>query len=68
MRVSHVHLKRRHGLKELDGRRQQGKQMSDLDFEAWFLLAYTGYVVISLLALLWVGRDDTLHSRLRRQP
>jgi hypothetical protein len=41
--------------------------MSGLDFEAWFLLAYTGYVVISLLALLWVGRDRPLHSRLRRQ-
>jgi hypothetical protein len=41
--------------------------MSDLDFEAWFLLAYTGYVVISLLALQWVGRDRPLNSRLRRQ-
>ena len=32
--------------------------MSGLDFEAWFLLAYTGYVVVSLLALLWVGRGS----------
>jgi hypothetical protein len=29
-----------------------------IDFDEWFLLAYTGYVVVSILALLWVGGDD----------
>jgi hypothetical protein len=25
------------------------------DFEWWFLLAYTTYTVISILALMWIG-------------
>ena len=29
------------------------------DFEGWFLLVYTGYIVISIFALLWVTGDDS---------
>jgi hypothetical protein len=29
-----------------------------LTIDVWFLLAYTGYVVVSILALIWVGGDD----------
>ena len=25
------------------------------DFEWWFLLAYTTYTVVSILALMWIG-------------
>lgn len=27
-------------------------------FEQWFLLIYTAYTVVSILALLWVAGDD----------
>jgi hypothetical protein len=38
------------------------------DFEAWFLLAYTGYIDMSLFALMWVGRDRNIekHERFNR--
>ena len=26
------------------------------DFEWWFLLAYTTYTVVSILALMWIGQ------------
>ena len=32
--------------------------ISMIDFENWFLLAYTGYVVVSILALMWIASDD----------
>ena len=28
------------------------------DFEWWFLLVYTVYTVISILGLMWVGREQ----------
>jgi hypothetical protein len=28
------------------------------EFEQWFLLVYTAYIVVSILALAWVARDD----------
>jgi len=38
---------------------------SGFDFEVWFLLAYTGYVVGSVLALMWIGRDGPQNSHSR---
>ena len=28
------------------------------DFDRWFLLAYTIYTAVSILALMWVGRHE----------
>ena len=38
------------------------------NFERWFLLVYTAYTAISILALMWVGRDAQRQrpQRLRR--
>ena len=40
-----------------------------LHTDEWFLLAYTGYVVVSVLALMWVGREGretNMHAKSRR--
>ena len=31
-----------------------------LNFDQWFLLAYTGYTVVGVMALLWVAGDENL--------
>jgi hypothetical protein len=31
------------------------------DFDRWFLLAYTAYMVFAVAALMWVGRDASQH-------
>jgi hypothetical protein len=37
------------------------------EFERWFLLAYTGYMIISIFALLWVANGKGEVAQKRRQ-
>lgn len=31
-----------------------------LSFDQWFLIAYTAYTVVGVMALLWVAGDENL--------